>query len=212
MRWPPAKATPVDLSLSPTAQTQPLRITLVWTDPPGNPVASVKLVNDLDLVVTNLDTREVFYRQRHPAGQRFQPAVGHQCHSERGHGEQRGERLSVARLTVNARLSTNYSDHRRGPPGQRERGDGEPQQRGPGLCAGHLQRRRRAGQRADADRLADRLSDAAAGDRRHQYVCQSSPALRAASCSTSASAPTRRCWAPTASCCRPRRTGCSPWA
>ena len=44
------------LSLSPAAQTQPLRVTLVWTDPPGNPVASVKLVNDLDLVVTNLDT------------------------------------------------------------------------------------------------------------------------------------------------------------
>ena len=39
---------------------KPLRVTLVWTDPPGNPVAGVKLVNDLDLVVTNLDTGEVF--------------------------------------------------------------------------------------------------------------------------------------------------------
>ncbi len=37
------------------AQNQPLRVTLVWTDPPGNPAAGVKLVNDLDLVVTNLD-------------------------------------------------------------------------------------------------------------------------------------------------------------
>ena len=37
----------------------PLRITLVWTDPPGNPAAGVKLVNDLDLVVTNLETGEV---------------------------------------------------------------------------------------------------------------------------------------------------------
>ncbi|MCX7723218.1 MAG: S8 family serine peptidase, partial [Verrucomicrobiae bacterium] len=38
----------------------PLRITLVWTDPPGNPAASVKLVNDLDLIVTNLDTTNVY--------------------------------------------------------------------------------------------------------------------------------------------------------
>jgi subtilisin family serine protease/subtilisin-like proprotein convertase family protein len=34
--------------------TQPLRITLAWTDPPGDPVAAIKLVNDLNLVVTNL--------------------------------------------------------------------------------------------------------------------------------------------------------------
>src|SRR6266700_1510443 len=43
------------------AQNQPLRITLVWTDPPGNPAASIKLVNDLDLIVTNLDTGDVFF-------------------------------------------------------------------------------------------------------------------------------------------------------
>lgn len=30
----------------------PLRVTLVWTDPPGNPAVGVKLVNDLDLIVT----------------------------------------------------------------------------------------------------------------------------------------------------------------
>ena len=45
---------------SATAQLYPLRLTLVWSDPPGNPAASVKLVNDLDLIVTNLDTGEVF--------------------------------------------------------------------------------------------------------------------------------------------------------
>ena len=49
------------LQLSEGARNQPLRATLVWTDPPGNPVAGVKLVNDLDLVVTNLDTGEVFF-------------------------------------------------------------------------------------------------------------------------------------------------------
>jgi subtilisin-like proprotein convertase family protein len=44
-----------------SAQQDPLRVTVVWTDPPGNPVASVKLVNSLELVVTNLDTGDVFF-------------------------------------------------------------------------------------------------------------------------------------------------------
>jgi subtilisin-like proprotein convertase family protein len=37
-----------------------LRITLVWTDPPGNPSVSTKLVNDLDLVVENLSSGEIY--------------------------------------------------------------------------------------------------------------------------------------------------------
>ncbi|HTX21011.1 MAG TPA: LamG-like jellyroll fold domain-containing protein [Candidatus Aquilonibacter sp.] len=43
--------------------TQSLRVTLAWTDPPGNPAAAIKLVNSLDLVVTNLDdpTNPVVY-------------------------------------------------------------------------------------------------------------------------------------------------------
>ncbi|MDB6067815.1 MAG: Peptidase and in kexin sedolisin [Pedosphaera sp.] len=49
------------LTLNPGATAQALRFTLVWTDPPGNPSAGVKLVNDLDLIVTNLDTGDVFY-------------------------------------------------------------------------------------------------------------------------------------------------------
>ena len=48
------------LNLTEQAQLGALRITLAWTDPPGNPAASIKLVNDLDLVVTNLDTGEVY--------------------------------------------------------------------------------------------------------------------------------------------------------
>ncbi len=48
------------LTLNSNAQNAALRITLVWTDPPGNPAASLKLVNDLDLIVTNLVTGEVF--------------------------------------------------------------------------------------------------------------------------------------------------------
>ncbi|HWI58820.1 MAG TPA: S8 family serine peptidase, partial [Bacillota bacterium] len=49
------------VTLSPEGRHQTLRATLVWTDPPGNPVASIKLVNDLDLIVTNLDTGAVYY-------------------------------------------------------------------------------------------------------------------------------------------------------
>lgn len=59
------------LTLTEEARALPLRITLVWTDPPGNPVAGVKLVNDLDLVVTNLDTGEVFFGNDIPAGSDF---------------------------------------------------------------------------------------------------------------------------------------------
>ena len=53
------------VSLSAAATNQPLRVTLVWTDPPGNPAASLKLVNNLDLVVTNLAHRRSLLRQRH---------------------------------------------------------------------------------------------------------------------------------------------------
>ncbi len=50
-----------NLTLSEDVQYYPLRFTLVWTDPPGNPNAAIKLVNDLDLVVTNLDSGEVYW-------------------------------------------------------------------------------------------------------------------------------------------------------
>jgi subtilisin-like proprotein convertase family protein len=43
------------------ARAFPLRFSLVWTDPPGNPAAGIKLVNDLDLVVSNAVSGEVFY-------------------------------------------------------------------------------------------------------------------------------------------------------
>ena len=51
-----------NIKLTGDATQQDLHITLVWTDPPGNPIAGVKLVNDLDLVVTNPDPgrREAF--------------------------------------------------------------------------------------------------------------------------------------------------------
>ncbi|MSU58758.1 MAG: hypothetical protein EXS35_11410 [Pedosphaera sp.] len=56
------------------ARNVPLRCTLVWTDPPGNPVAGVKLVNDLDLVVTNLATGDVYYGNDISGGANFNSA------------------------------------------------------------------------------------------------------------------------------------------
>jgi subtilisin-like proprotein convertase family protein/subtilisin family serine protease len=58
-------------AVSCNAQSKPLRATLVWTDPPGNPAAGLKLVNDLDLIVTNLDTGDVFLGNDIQAGNQF---------------------------------------------------------------------------------------------------------------------------------------------
>ena len=56
------------VTVAPGAQALPLRVTLVWTDPPANPAAGLKLVNDLDLIVTNLDSGEVYLGNDIPAG------------------------------------------------------------------------------------------------------------------------------------------------
>jgi subtilisin-like proprotein convertase family protein len=53
----------LDLTLrvvSSNAVEIPLRLALVWTDPPGDPLVGPKLVNDLDLVVSNTVTGEIF--------------------------------------------------------------------------------------------------------------------------------------------------------
>ena len=49
-----------NVAVASTAQTLPLRVTLAWTDPPGNPAAAIKLVNNLDLVVSNETTHAVY--------------------------------------------------------------------------------------------------------------------------------------------------------
>jgi subtilisin-like proprotein convertase family protein len=60
-----------EFNISTAAQGSPLRVTLVWTDPPGNPAVGVKLVNDLDLVVTNLDNGNVYFGNHFPGGSDF---------------------------------------------------------------------------------------------------------------------------------------------
>ncbi len=62
------------LTLNTNAQGRPLRFTLVWTDPPGNPAAGVKLVNDLDLIVTNLSNGAVYFGNDIPANSDFTAA------------------------------------------------------------------------------------------------------------------------------------------
>ena len=51
------------VSFTTNAALSSLRFTLAWTDPPGNPAAAIKLVNNLDLIVTNYDdpTNPVVY-------------------------------------------------------------------------------------------------------------------------------------------------------
>ena len=59
------------VSLSDDATNETLRITLVWTDPPADPAVGIKLVNNLDLIVTNLDTGEVFFGNDIAIGNNF---------------------------------------------------------------------------------------------------------------------------------------------
>ena len=48
-----------EITLGSNALHYPIRFTLAWTDPPGNPNAAVKLVNDLDLIVTPISSSSV---------------------------------------------------------------------------------------------------------------------------------------------------------
>ena len=55
-------------------QLLPLRVTLTWTDPPGDPAAAIKLVNSLELVVTNFSDPAnpiVYYGNDITAGQTY---------------------------------------------------------------------------------------------------------------------------------------------
>ncbi len=60
------------VTLTGAAAALPLRITLAWTDPPGDPAAAIKLVNDLNLVVINLDhPTNVYYGNDIPASSTY---------------------------------------------------------------------------------------------------------------------------------------------
>ncbi|MGD0088268.1 MAG: S8 family serine peptidase, partial [Verrucomicrobiota bacterium] len=60
-----------------TTNAQPLRVTLAWTDPPGDPAAAIKLVNNLVVVVTNLSNPTnlvIYYGNDIPASSTFNSA------------------------------------------------------------------------------------------------------------------------------------------
>ena len=63
------------VAFSTNAQQVPFRATLVWTDPPGNPNAAVKLVNDLDLIVSNTVTHVAYYGNNIPAQSDYSTAT-----------------------------------------------------------------------------------------------------------------------------------------
>ena len=48
------------VNVNPAVTNVPLRVTLTWSDPPGNPNASRKLVNDLDAILSNNITGEIY--------------------------------------------------------------------------------------------------------------------------------------------------------
>jgi hypothetical protein len=98
------------VALSPDAQSQPLRVTLVWTDPPGNPVASVKLVNDLDLVVTNLDYPSlVYFGNDITTGNDFNQAWSTNAAPNLDRVNNVENVFLSPTLGINSKLSTNYS-------------------------------------------------------------------------------------------------------
>ena len=80
----------------PNATNNPVRVSLVWTDPPGNPAAGVALVNDLELTVTDGTRQQYLCRQRFPRRGHFHRSqLSHQSR-RRGHDQQRAERLFAA--------------------------------------------------------------------------------------------------------------------
>ncbi len=64
----------VSVPRSATSVTNLLKITLAWTDPPGNPISSTKLVNDLDLYVTNIPPAGVLIGSEYE-GNNFAPGT-----------------------------------------------------------------------------------------------------------------------------------------
>lgn len=91
------------LSVNTNGQFYPLRVTLVWTDPPGNPIAALKLVNDLDLIVTNYDdpaNPKVYY------GNNFQGGL---IYTEEGTNAPPDSVNNVENVFIERPLGTNYS-------------------------------------------------------------------------------------------------------
>lgn len=92
------------IQLSQQARGLPLRVSLVWTDPPGNPAASLKLVNDLDLIVTNRANGEYYI------GNNFRPGADftHSIPANNTNTVPFDVVNNVENVYINGPLGTNY--------------------------------------------------------------------------------------------------------
>ena len=106
------------VTLCPAATNAPIRFTLVWTDPPANPAAGVKLVNNLDLVVTNLQTGQVF------VGNDIPPDAPFNRPCESGTPSRFDQVNNVENIFLPPSLATNYSVTVSGFRRERQRGHG----------------------------------------------------------------------------------------
>jgi hypothetical protein len=106
------------LNVSTNGSALPLRLTLAWTDPPGNPVAAIKLVNSLELVVTNVDnpTNPVVYYGNDI------PAHGVSNTPESATNSVSPDTINnVQNVVIPEPLGTNYVRHGRRARGERQR-------------------------------------------------------------------------------------------
>jgi subtilisin family serine protease/subtilisin-like proprotein convertase family protein len=91
------------VAVDPAARDQILKVTLVWTDPPGNPSAGIKLVNDLDLKVRNEETKEDYLGNDIPFGSDYNVARPEDA------GGTNDVVNNVENILLRPPLSTNYT-------------------------------------------------------------------------------------------------------
>ncbi len=133
------------------AQYYGLQATLVWTDPPGDPAAAIKLVNNLDLVITNLDTGDVNYGSVY-FGNDISPDLGYNEPWDTNNPPNLDTINNVENILLPAFGGGKIFHNRRGPQRERQRRHRPDEQRGgpvcaehrAGFCAGGFHRRRRS--------------------------------------------------------------------
>ena len=186
-----------------------MRFTLVWTDPPGNPVASVKLVNDLDLIVTNLDNGSVYFGNDILSGSDFNRSWNTNTVPNLDTVNNVENVYLSPTLNLNGRLGTNYSvtvvGHRVNVNAVTANPNNVAQDYALVISSGN-------GQASSGFTLNTntpvvcRTQPLVTVDQQH---LRSFAGIRGRLPAQPAGrAPTRRCWAPTPSCCQPKRTAC----
>ena len=92
---------------STNAVDHPLRLTLVWTDPPGDPIVGPKLVNDLDLILSNKITGEVYWGNDFDSQTGF--SRGHTTNEISTNGFPTLDRINnVEKIVISPPIGTNW--------------------------------------------------------------------------------------------------------